>query len=493
MDHVDSHAVAFGCVDQLQRYSNVIDIRAASHSMSVAPNSSVSLTDCNPGSTCGHMMLGTGSVGSCDPVATMHDFSMASASCNVPLGLGPFHSGSGDLSSMLVLSSGLQPASGTFGQPHVNPSPSMYPYLPAGGMQSFLQAASPAQFPFQNFSSIRGSFTGGLNSTTARAFSCFRPMSVGEQNLLLTNTESAHSHVSNYSQPTTALFADVTSSTNLDNVKRQTSVAGRLLVNSGLSVDQTVLNISTFLNLPTCATPAASAEQSSENIGCETRADTMTSIGLTSSASIVGDDHSSSGSPMDKFSPNSRRRRFPAKTCRVNGSCSGLPSSSGSTAFEASRDCIVNQNVATSNVTTLVVSSVCTDNVDDDRMCLDPFVFSANVSNGITAPDYNAHKSLLHGSDFSRDLDSLDGADDVKVDLLVLPENMPSDGNCSVTSDVNIEDHQCVMVDGVRRWRCLECPKVYSTKHNLVTHTLGHRGIKPHRCLTCGKYFKQVL
>lgn len=59
--------------------------------------------------------------------------------------------------------------------------------------------------------------------------------------------------------------------------------------------------------------------------------------------------------------------------------------------------------------------------------------------------------------------------------------------------NVHIEESQCVIVDGHKRWRCLQCPKMYSTKHNLVTHILGHRGIKPHYCTICGKFFKQVV
>ena len=57
--------------------------------------------------------------------------------------------------------------------------------------------------------------------------------------------------------------------------------------------------------------------------------------------------------------------------------------------------------------------------------------------------------------------------------------------------NVHIEERQCVLVNGQRRWKCLLCPKVYSTKHNLVTHILGHSGIKPHSCPVCGKLFKQ--
>lgn len=76
------------------------------------------------------------------------------------------------------------------------------------------------------------------------------------------------------------------------------------------------------------------------------------------------------------------------------------------------------------------------------------------------------------------------------------------DGDLSQTSpgfvekvdlNVHIEESQCVIVDGHKRWRCLQCPKMYSTKHNLITHILGHRGIKPHYCTICGKFFKQVV
>ena len=58
--------------------------------------------------------------------------------------------------------------------------------------------------------------------------------------------------------------------------------------------------------------------------------------------------------------------------------------------------------------------------------------------------------------------------------------------------NIHIEDNQCVMIDGQKRWCCALCPKMYSTKHNLITHILGHKGIKPHYCTVCGKFFKQV-
>jgi len=57
---------------------------------------------------------------------------------------------------------------------------------------------------------------------------------------------------------------------------------------------------------------------------------------------------------------------------------------------------------------------------------------------------------------------------------------------------VHVEECQCIIVDGTKRWRCLQCPKMYSTKHNLIIHILGHSGIKPHCCNICNKYFKQV-
>ena len=50
--------------------------------------------------------------------------------------------------------------------------------------------------------------------------------------------------------------------------------------------------------------------------------------------------------------------------------------------------------------------------------------------------------------------------------------------------NITIEDNQCVtQEDGTKRWQCLQCPKSYTTKHNLMTHILGHNGIKPHCCL----------
>ncbi len=50
--------------------------------------------------------------------------------------------------------------------------------------------------------------------------------------------------------------------------------------------------------------------------------------------------------------------------------------------------------------------------------------------------------------------------------------------------NIQIEERQCVtQEDGSKRWQCLQCDKSYTTKHNLMTHMLGHNGIKPHCCL----------
>ncbi|ELU00876.1 hypothetical protein CAPTEDRAFT_170403 [Capitella teleta] len=57
--------------------------------------------------------------------------------------------------------------------------------------------------------------------------------------------------------------------------------------------------------------------------------------------------------------------------------------------------------------------------------------------------------------------------------------------------NLQIDDNQFVMENGTKKWTCLQCPKTYSSKHNLITHVLGHSGIKPHCCLMCGKFFKQ--
>ncbi|KAJ8405676.1 hypothetical protein AAFF_G00316560, partial [Aldrovandia affinis] len=43
-----------------------------------------------------------------------------------------------------------------------------------------------------------------------------------------------------------------------------------------------------------------------------------------------------------------------------------------------------------------------------------------------------------------------------------------------------------------KRWQCRLCEKSYTSKYNLVTHILGHSGIKPHGCGQCGKLFKQL-
>ncbi|KAF7667462.1 hypothetical protein LDENG_00061340 [Lucifuga dentata] len=58
---------------------------------------------------------------------------------------------------------------------------------------------------------------------------------------------------------------------------------------------------------------------------------------------------------------------------------------------------------------------------------------------------------------------------------------------------VHVDDSYYVDVGGdQKRWKCRMCEKSYTSKYNLVTHILGHNGIKPHRCHLCGKLFKQL-
>ncbi|RXM29813.1 Zinc finger protein 366 [Acipenser ruthenus] len=61
--------------------------------------------------------------------------------------------------------------------------------------------------------------------------------------------------------------------------------------------------------------------------------------------------------------------------------------------------------------------------------------------------------------------------------------------------DVNIHIDDSYYVDmggGQKRWKCRMCEKSYTSKYNLITHVLGHSGIKPHSCNQCGKLFKQL-
>ncbi|XP_058290073.1 zinc finger protein 366 isoform X1 [Hylobates moloch] len=62
-----------------------------------------------------------------------------------------------------------------------------------------------------------------------------------------------------------------------------------------------------------------------------------------------------------------------------------------------------------------------------------------------------------------------------------------------VDVNVQIDDSYYVDVGGAqKRWQCPTCEKSYTSKYNLVTHILGHSGIKPHACTHCGKLFKQL-
>lgn len=58
---------------------------------------------------------------------------------------------------------------------------------------------------------------------------------------------------------------------------------------------------------------------------------------------------------------------------------------------------------------------------------------------------------------------------------------------------VHVDESYYVDVGGdQKRWKCRMCEKSYTSKYNLVTHILGHNGIKPHECHLCGKLFKQL-
>lgn len=55
--------------------------------------------------------------------------------------------------------------------------------------------------------------------------------------------------------------------------------------------------------------------------------------------------------------------------------------------------------------------------------------------------------------------------------------------------DINVQIDDSYLVE--RRWQCRLCEKSYTSKYNLVTHILGHNGVKPHACPHCNKLFKQ--
>ncbi|GAB6018740.1 hypothetical protein CHUAL_000413 [Chamberlinius hualienensis] len=58
---------------------------------------------------------------------------------------------------------------------------------------------------------------------------------------------------------------------------------------------------------------------------------------------------------------------------------------------------------------------------------------------------------------------------------------------------VVVDESFCVKSSGGnQRWQCNVCPKYYATKNNLVTHLLGHYGVKPFLCTVCNKTFNQA-
>ncbi|XP_010903052.1 zinc finger protein 366 [Esox lucius] len=76
------------------------------------------------------------------------------------------------------------------------------------------------------------------------------------------------------------------------------------------------------------------------------------------------------------------------------------------------------------------------------------------------------------------------------------PDGGPRGGTTSAEKlglNVHIDDSYYVDVGGdQKRWKCRMCEKSYTSKYNLITHILGHSGIKPHGCHLCGKLFKQL-
>ncbi|XP_013407131.1 zinc finger protein 366 isoform X1 [Lingula anatina] len=91
------------------------------------------------------------------------------------------------------------------------------------------------------------------------------------------------------------------------------------------------------------------------------------------------------------------------------------------------------------------------------------------------------YKRKLSSSEQKEQEDELD-------DLMVM-SSLPID---RMEVNVQISDDQLVTMGDQKRWKCNMCEKTYTTKHNLVTHVLGHNGIKPHCCLVCGRLFKQL-
>ncbi|CDQ89912.1 unnamed protein product [Oncorhynchus mykiss] len=76
------------------------------------------------------------------------------------------------------------------------------------------------------------------------------------------------------------------------------------------------------------------------------------------------------------------------------------------------------------------------------------------------------------------------------------PDRGPRGGMTSAEKlglNIHIDDSYHVDVGGnQKRWKCRTCEKSYTSKYNLVTHILGHSGIKPHSCHLCGNRFKQL-
>ncbi|XP_030048162.1 zinc finger protein 366 [Microcaecilia unicolor] len=85
-------------------------------------------------------------------------------------------------------------------------------------------------------------------------------------------------------------------------------------------------------------------------------------------------------------------------------------------------------------------------------------------------------------------------SEDQSFQRAVPKENDDSKQNVErIDVNIQIDDSYYVDVGGdKKRWKCSMCEKSYTSKYNLVTHILGHSGIKPHACTQCGKLFKQL-
>ncbi|XP_013786840.1 zinc finger protein 366-like [Limulus polyphemus] len=107
--------------------------------------------------------------------------------------------------------------------------------------------------------------------------------------------------------------------------------------------------------------------------------------------------------------------------------------------------------------------------------------------------ELNCHDDHSSLGNMESDKDSKSLVIDIQQSL---NDNTVNDWNQSndfsdLEKDLNVDQSVIVLENGEKRWKCSLCLKLYTAKHNLVTHMLDHAGVRRFTCEICNKSFKQ--